>query len=166
MTVVELRSTSLLIHTRHPVSCPDHLAMGHLVCFREHNYDIIRWLGDFAVSINCPVFLQVKPPGDEAIKFWEGKVSTMAADALAPCVARSLSVVMLTAGQTGPLLWKEQMDLAKLLAAIVLSTIGRIAKLIWVRSRRCGCFVTWFCYHLIAKPGNKTAAHSWPHPYS
>ena len=33
---------------------------------------------------------------------------------------------------------------------------------IWVRSRRCGCLVTWFCYHLIAKPGNKAAAHSWP----
>ena len=35
----------------------------------------------------------------------------------------------------------------------------------WVRSRRCGCLVTWFCYHLIAKPGNKTAAPSWPDPY-
>ena len=37
--------------------------------------------------------------------------------------------------------------------------------MIWVRSRRCGCLVTWFCYHLIAKPGNKTAAPSWPDPY-
>ena len=36
---------------------------------------------------------------------------------------------------------------------------------IWIRSRRCGCLVTWFCYHLIAKPGNKTAAPSWPDPY-
>ena len=36
---------------------------------------------------------------------------------------------------------------------------------IWVRSRKCGCLVTWFCYQLIAKPGNKTAAVSWPHPY-
>ena len=36
---------------------------------------------------------------------------------------------------------------------------------IWVRSWRCGCLVTWFCYHLIAKPGNKTAASSWPDPY-
>ena len=34
----------------------------------------------------------------------------------------------------------------------------------WVRSRRCGCFVTWFCYHLIAKPGNKTATPSWHDP--
>ena len=25
---------------------------------------------------------------------------------------------------------------------------------IWVRSRNCGCLVTWFCYQLIAKPGN------------
>ena len=37
--------------------------------------------------------------------------------------------------------------------------------LIWVRTRNCGCLVTWFCYRLIAKPGNKTAAVSWPDPY-
>ena len=36
---------------------------------------------------------------------------------------------------------------------------------IWARSRRCGCLVTWFCY-VIAKPGNKTAAPSWPGPYN
>ena len=36
----------------------------------------------------------------------------------------------------------------------------------WVRSRNCGCLVTWFCYHVTAKPGNKTAAPSWPDPYS
>ena len=36
---------------------------------------------------------------------------------------------------------------------------------IWVRSRNCGCLVTWFCYHLIAKPGNKTATVPWPDPY-
>ena len=38
--------------------------------------------------------------------------------------------------------------------------------IIWVRSRNCGCLVTWFCYQLIAKPGNKTAAFSWPDPYT
>ena len=37
---------------------------------------------------------------------------------------------------------------------------------IWVRSQRFGCLVTWFCYHLIAKPGNKTAASSRPDPYA
>ena len=60
---------------------------------------------------------------------------------------------------------------------------------IWVRWRNCGCLVTWFCYQLsiswllmswrrkepghqqpwywqlIAEPGNKTAAVSWPDPY-
>ena len=36
---------------------------------------------------------------------------------------------------------------------------------IWVRSRNFGCLVTWFCYQLIAKPGNKTATVSWPDPY-
>ena len=42
----------------------------------------------------------------------------------------------------------------------------RSAKCIWVRSRNCGCLVTWFCYQLIAKPGNKTATVSWPDPYN
>ena len=36
---------------------------------------------------------------------------------------------------------------------------------IWVRSQNCGCLVTWFCYQLIVKPGNKTATVPWPHPY-
>ena len=36
---------------------------------------------------------------------------------------------------------------------------------IWVRSRNCGCVVTWSCYQLIARPGNKTATVSWPDPY-
>ena len=40
-----------------------------------------------------------------------------------------------------------------------------ISKDTWVRSRNCGCLVTWFCYQLIAKPGNKTATVSWPDPY-
>ena len=37
---------------------------------------------------------------------------------------------------------------------------------IWVRPQRCGCLVTWFCYYLIAKPGNMTATPSWPDPYA
>ena len=37
-------------------------------------------------------------------------------------------------------------------------------KWMWVRSWNCGCLVTWFCYQLIAKPGNKTATVSWPDP--
>ena len=37
---------------------------------------------------------------------------------------------------------------------------------IWVRSRNCVCLVTWFCYQLIAKPGNKTATVPWPDPYN
>ena len=41
-----------------------------------------------------------------------------------------------------------------------------LCTVIWVRSRNSGCLVTWFCYQLIAKPGNKTAAFSWPDPYS
>ena len=38
-------------------------------------------------------------------------------------------------------------------------------KATWVRSRKCGCLVTWFCYHLIANPGNKTATPQWPDTY-
>ena len=38
------------------------------------------------------------------------------------------------------------------------------AQCMWVRSQNCGFLVTWFCYQLIAKPGNKTAAVSWPDP--
>ena len=37
-------------------------------------------------------------------------------------------------------------------------------KNIWARSGGCSCLVTWFCYQLIAKPGNKTAAVPWPDP--
>ena len=33
------------------------------------------------------------------------------------------------------------------------------------QATRCGCLVTWFCYQLIAKPGNRTAAPSWPDPH-
>ena len=33
-------------------------------------------------------------------------------------------------------------------------------------SRNFGCLVTWFCYQLIAKPGNKTATVLWPDPYN
>ena len=35
---------------------------------------------------------------------------------------------------------------------------------IWVRLWRCSCLVDWFCYQMIAKPGNKTATPSWPDP--
>ena len=35
---------------------------------------------------------------------------------------------------------------------------------IWVRSQS-SCLVTWFCYQLVAKPGNKTAAPSWRDSY-
>ena len=35
-----------------------------------------------------------------------------------------------------------------------------VLRSIWVRSRNCGCLVTWFCYQLIAKPGNNTATVS------
>ena len=35
----------------------------------------------------------------------------------------------------------------------------------WNLSWNCGCLVIWFCYQLIAKPDNKTAAVPWPDPY-
>ena len=49
---------------------------------------------------------------------------------------------------------------------IVLKLINKSAikmeNFTWVRTQNCGCLVTWFYYQLIAKPGNKTAAVSWP----
>ena len=36
---------------------------------------------------------------------------------------------------------------------------------IWVRSRRWAGLVAWFCYQMIAKPGNKTASPLRPDPY-
>ena len=36
---------------------------------------------------------------------------------------------------------------------------------IWVRWWRWACLVTWFCCHLIAKPGKKTGAPLPPDPY-
>ena len=36
---------------------------------------------------------------------------------------------------------------------------------IWVRSWWCDCLVTWFCYQMIATPGNKKATPLWPDPY-
>ena len=39
-----------------------------------------------------------------------------------------------------------------------------LCQLIWARSQNCGCLVTWFCYQLIAKPDNRTAAVSWSDP--
>ena len=44
-------------------------------------------------------------------------------------------------------------------------TRGLVQYMIWVGSRKCCCLVTWFCYQLIAKPGNKTALPSWLDPY-
>ena len=46
-----------------------------------------------------------------------------------------------------------------------ISNCDLVLNCIWVRSRNCGCRVTWFCYQLIAKPGNKTATVPWPDPY-
>ena len=58
-------------------------------------------------------------------------------------------------------LWQIKLPVSQVdLGKIVFPTLY-----IWVRSRNCGCLVTWFCYQLIAKPGNKTAAVSWPDPY-
>ena len=39
----------------------------------------------------------------------------------------------------------------------VTNTSDKKCNIIWVRTRNCGCLVTWFCYRQIAKPGNKTA---------
>ena len=45
------------------------------------------------------------------------------------------------------------------------ATVSSIKMFIWVWSLSCSCLVTWFCYQMITKPGNKTAAPLWPNPY-
>ena len=50
--------------------------------------------------------------------------------------------------QYGKMWWMENSEAFR--TAAILSGI-------WVKSCRCGCLITWFCYQLIAKPGNKTA---------
>ena len=52
------------------------------------------------------------------------------------------------------------------LVLIPQTMLTKIYDSIWIRSQRCGCLVTWFCYQMIAKPDNKTAAPSWPDPYN
>ena len=39
--------------------------------------------------------------------------------------------------------------------------VMKIKSIIWVRSRMLASLVTWFCYHLIAKPGNMKGAPSY-----
>ena len=50
------------------------------------------------------------------------------------------------------------------IACHVVRGIGMLGY-IEVRSWKCGCLVIWFWYELIAKPCNKTVAHSWPDLY-
>ena len=54
----------------------------------------------------------------------------------------------------------QEMEVGNCLPAFVL--LMNIHDL--VKSWNCGCLVTWFCYQLIAKPGNKIAAFlmTWP----
>ena len=54
----------------------------------------------------------------------------------------------------------------KCLWNIAQNVLMKASYFIWVRSRNCGCLVTWFCYQLIAKLGKKTATVSWPDPYT
>ena len=54
----------------------------------------------------------------------------------------------------------------KLVISFYLNQLPNSLQYIWVRSWNCGCLVTWFCYQLIAKPGNKTASVLWSDPYA
>ena len=68
----------------------------------------------------------------------------------------------------GPLIWIRfilNIDI-KLWNFSGLIVLEKIFALYRVRSRNCDCLVTWFCYELIAKPGNKTEAVPWPDPIS
>ena len=66
------------------------------------------------------------------------------------------------------LYYNEMLDFNSLLctSAVRMPISSRAIKrmYIWVWSQNCGFLVTWFCYQLIAKPGNKTATCPWPDP--
>ena len=64
----------------------------------------------------------------------------------------SIKYVLLTGADVVDSIWQSK-------------TLCPTAWYIWVRWQNCGCLVTWFCYQLIAKPGNRTATVSWPDPY-
>ena len=57
------------------------------------------------------------------------------------------------------LIWKRRSYLCNVIPHW-LRLYSYIENRIWVRSRNSGCLVTWFCYQLIAKPGNKAATVS------
>ena len=61
--------------------------------------------------------------------------------------------------------WSQSILVQSMACSVIASFPEPIMDYIWVRSQRCGCLVTWFCYQMIAKPGNKTDAPSWPDPY-
>ena len=46
----------------------------------------------------------------------------------------------------------------------ILRNLRALWALRWVRSRRCGCLVTWFCCWMIAKPSNKITTALWADP--
>ena len=47
----------------------------------------------------------------------------------------------------------------------LVNVIAAYDTIIWIRSWRCTCLVTWFCYQMIEKLGNKTGPLLWPDPY-
>ena len=77
----------------------------------------------------------------------------------APILAQSLhGISMLTARWDGP--WHLGLGFSMLSHRYMNSHL----EIRWVGSWRCGCLVTWFCYQLMAKPGNKNTTPSWPRP--
>ena len=85
-------------------------------------------------------------------------------------ISRLLMPRLLTSpGHQQPWYWLVEyvspgLTCGEILSTCVTSIWSNDTKCKWVRLRNCGCLVTWFCYQLIAKPGNKTATVSWPDP--
>ena len=67
----------------------------------------------------------------------------------------TLHSIAIEVTDTGGIAWKIQ----------IRGSYEQMDNITWVRSRNCGCLVTWFRYQLIAKPGKKTATVTWPDPH-
>ena len=106
------------------------------------------------------VWLQwVNPLGAGTRIFRKSKVNTVAAGVPATYLTGPPTTMILV-------IWKEKNSVTRRISTTCHRGVEKRKKYkcIWLRSRNCGCLVTWFCYQLIAKPGNKTAAVSWPAP--
>ena len=111
-------------------------------------------------------------PFKYCLNTWLNQVIIVYADALAPDCATASACTVLTCTDLSILfIMESHWYLAvfpkwMILLVTAWSQIRAfITTIIWIRSRRWTCLVTFFCYHLIAKPGNKVGTPLWLDKY-